>query len=128
MDHAIPFAEGSYIVDQAFLVTPDNNAVYLYDAFIDVFSDPRGRRLMQGQAFVRNTSVVQLLEKEDRMDLLLNLGVGFKYLLKHPTIQAGKVFDPSVHSILRFAPTTAIIELSEQEYASRCDKLTILRD
>jgi len=125
MDKSVPFAEGSYIVERAILIAPDGSGVALKDALIEVFSDPNGNRVMQGRGFVRNLALVKLLETQERVDLLLDLGEGFKYLLERPTIQAGKVFEPKVESVLHFAPASPIIRLSEEEFNLRCANVVL---
>jgi hypothetical protein len=39
MTQWIPFAEGEYLVDQAYLLTPDNSAAALDNVIIEVYSD-----------------------------------------------------------------------------------------
>jgi hypothetical protein len=112
----IPFTEGSYLVEQAFLVTPTHRAVPLSDATIEVFKDLQGVTQMHGKAFVLNIVMVELMEDEDRIDILLDLGPGFRYRLRDPKVRAGKVFQPNTRSMLRFAPHGPLEMLSDTEF------------
>ena len=40
----IPFEEGKYLVEQAFLVTPENAAVALGNPYIEVFTSRSGKK------------------------------------------------------------------------------------
>ena len=44
MDNWIPFAEGEYVVDQAFIIAPDERAVAIEDAYIEIFATAQGQR------------------------------------------------------------------------------------
>ena len=101
MSEWIPFKEGDYIVEKAFLLAPDHSAVLLYDAAIRVFEDRRGQRQMNGSCRVINARLVKLLDDHNEIDLVLDLGAEFKYLLKDPILKGGKVFSPDVKSTLR---------------------------
>lgn len=126
MEQQIPFSAGSYLVESAFLVTPAGRAISLADATIEVFQSGAGTRQMQGKAFVLNIMMVELMEDEDRIDLLLDLGHGFRYLLKEPKVNAGKVFHPTTRSILRFSPTGPLIPVSDQDYSEQIKQLQLL--
>lgn len=126
MTQWIPFSEGNYLVEQAFLIAPDHKAVPLEDSVIEVFADPRGMRHMNGQGLVRNVLVVQLFEEYEDMDLLMDMGEEFKYLLRKPTLQAGKVFSPHIKSALRFTPTRALEQIPEKEFEALVSRLTLL--
>jgi len=125
MDLVIPFREGSYWVERAFLAAPDDRAAEVEEAVIDVYLDPRGNRRMNGRGFVRNVLVVEILEDHDELDLLLDLGPQFRYLLRAPRFQAGKVFEPATRSLLRFAPTASPEPLSEREFAGLLERLRV---
>ena len=100
----IPFEEGVYLIEQAFLFTPDHQAVLLEEARLEIYTGSAGRRLMRGFAKVKNLLIVELLEESDRIDLLLDLGGDYKYLLENPVLKAGKVFAPGVISTVQFVP------------------------
>jgi hypothetical protein len=53
---------------------------------------------------MRNMLLVELLEDNDDPDILLDFGEEFKYRLKQPELQAGKVFSPEAKSTLWFTP------------------------
>ena len=71
---------------------------------------------MQGRALVANARIVELLEDDDRIDLLIDLGGGFRYLLAAPDLRAGKVFAPDVKSTVQFVATEPLQKLTEIEY------------
>ena len=126
MNKWIPFAEGEYLVDQALLVADNHNAVRVEDAVIEVYSDQRGRRYLKGQGRIRNILMVELLDDSDDLDLLLDLGDEFKYLLKVPFLQTGKVFAPDVKSTLQFRPQTPWQHLPIDEYNRIVSGLEVL--
>jgi len=112
----IPFKEGSYLVESALLVTPNQRAVALAETVVEVFNDGLGTRQMQGKALVRNALVVELMEDEEHCDLLLDFGPGFRYRLHQPKVNAGKVFHPATRSTLRFAPDGPLEALNDAEF------------
>jgi hypothetical protein len=116
MKEWVPFAEGEYVVECAFLVAADGSAVTIGDAFIEVFSDRLGKRQVRGSGNIRNILLVELLDDNDEIDLVLDLGREFKYLLKNPVLKGGKVFSPDVTSALQFAPRTAWRQMSEDDF------------
>ena len=126
MENWIPFAEGEYLVDQALLVADNQNAVLVEDAIIEVYSDRRGQRYLKGRGRIRNILMVELLDDSDDLDLLLDLGDKYKYLLKVPNLQSGKVFSPDVKSILQFTPQTPWLQLPRDEYIRLLSRLQVL--
>ncbi len=116
MSVEVPFAEGSYIIEKGYLVTPRYRAVELTDGILEVQKDPRGVRVLHGRAFVLNRLMVALLEEETDLDLLLDLGEGFRYWLRNPNIQAGKVFETRTRSLLHFSPTRPLEPISDGNY------------
>jgi hypothetical protein len=126
MDNWIPFAEGEYLVDQALLVAENQNAVAVEDAIIEVYSGPQGRRYLKGRGRIRNILMIELLEDCDDLDLLLDFGGDYKYLLKVPHLQSGKVFSPDVKSVLQFTPQTPWRQVPQDEFDSLLSRLRIL--
>jgi hypothetical protein len=126
MSHWIPFSDGEYLLDQAFLVAANQNAVRIDDVIVEVYSDQRGQRYLNGRGRVRNILMVELLEDGDELDLLLDFGQEFKYLLKGPTLQSGKVFAPDVRSALQFTPKNPWEPIPEKEFGDRLARLRIL--
>jgi len=126
MDNWIPFGEGEYLVDQALVVADNHQAVLVEDAIIEVYADQRGRRYLKGRGRIRNILMVELLDDSDDLDLLLDFGDEYKYLLKAPNLQSGKVFSPHVKSVLKFTPQTPWQELPQDEYKTLVSRLRIL--
>jgi len=126
MENWIPFAEGEYLVDQALLVAENQNAVLVEDVIIEVYSDQRGQRYLKGRGRIRNILMVELLDDSDDLDLLLDLGDEYKYLLKVPNLQSGKVFSPDVKSILQFTPQTPWQQLPQDEFNRLLSRLQFL--
>ena len=128
MDNWIPLGEGEYLVEQALLVTEDDKAVAVDDVIVEIYADKRGQRHMKGRGRVRNILVVELLEDSDDLDLLLDFGDEFKFLLKEPNLQAGKVFAPDARSVLQFIPQSPWQEVAPEAYADLIARLRILTD
>ncbi len=126
MDNWIPFAEGEYLVDQALLVADNQNAMLVEDAIIEVYANQRGQRYLKGRGRIRNILMVELHDDSDDLDLLLDFGDEFKYLLKVPNLQSGKVFSPDVKSMLQFTPQTPWLQLPLDEYDRLLSRLQIL--
>jgi hypothetical protein len=126
MDEWIPFKEGDYIVEKAFLLAPDHSAVLLDDAVIRVFQDRQGHRQMNGSCRVRNALLVKLLDDHDKIDLVLDLGAEFKYTLIDPILKGGKVFSPDVKSSLQFLPQKPWEQIPEEDFKSLYSRLNYL--
>jgi hypothetical protein len=126
MNDWIPFEEGKYRVEQAFLIAPNLHATALENAVIEVYLDRRQRLQMKGSGFVYNILVVQLLEDTDDIDLILDLGGDYKYLLKNPRLDAGKVFSPRIKSTLQFSPGRPWKEIPQKEFESLTARLKLL--
>ena len=128
MENWIPFAEGEYLVDRTLLMTADHQAVRVEDVIVEVYSDRLGRRYLKGRGRVRNILMVRLLDDSDSLDLLLDFGEEFKYLLKEPLLQSGKVFSPEVKSVLQFTPQNPWQQVPPDEFEDLLLRLRILSD
>jgi hypothetical protein len=128
MNNWIPFTDGEYLVEQALLVAAKERAVSVEDVVVEVYSDSRGQRYLRGRGRVRNILMVELLEESDDLDLLLDFGEEFKFLLKVPNIQVGKVFAPDVKSTLQFIPKTPWLQIEKTEFEVLLSGLFILCD
>ena len=126
MGNWIPFAEGEYLVDEALLVTENRNAVLVENAIIEVYSGSKGRRYLKGRGRIRNILMIELLEDSDELDMLLDFGDDYKYLLKKPNLQSGKVFSPDVKSVLQFTPLTPWQKIPQDEFNKLRSRLRIL--
>ena len=126
MENWIPFAEGEYLVDKAFLITANQTAVRVEDAVIEVYPGPQDRRYLKGRGRIHNMLMLELLDDSDDLDMLLDFGDEYKYLLKVPNLQSGKVFSPGVKSILQFTPLTPWQQIPQDEYNSLLSRLRIL--
>ena len=112
----IPFENATYLVNQAYLFGGDKTAALLEKTSIEVYTGRNGRKHLKGSSLVQNMLLVELLEENDDLDLLLDLGESFKYLMKKPNITAGKVFSPNVKSFLQFEPVAPWEPISESEF------------
>jgi hypothetical protein len=128
MENWIPFAEGEYSVDQALLLAENRNAVLVENAMVEIYADLRGRRYLKGRGRIRNILMINLLESSDDLDLLLDFGAEFKYMLVRPKLQAGKVFSPDVRSVLQFVPDTPWRQLQQGEFKLLMSELRIIQD
>jgi len=126
MNNWIPFTEGEYLVEQALLVADNHQAIFVEEAIVEVYSDQRGRRYLKGRGRVRNILMVELLDESDDLDLLLDFGEEFKYLLKVPNLQAGKVFSPEVKSVLQFTPQSPWQQVPPDQFETLLAGLRIL--
>lgn len=126
MHNWIPFAEREYRVDRALLIAAHLAAVSVDDVVVEVYSDNQGRRHLKGRGRIRNSLMVELLEDSDELDLLLDFGQEFKYLLKEPNLQSGKVFAPDVRSVLQFTPQKPWDRVPETEFEDLLSRLRIL--
>lgn len=124
----IPFEAGEYWAARAFLVASNRSALALEAPFIKIGTGPRGQRYLKGQGLVRNAQVVALLEDDDRLDILLDLGGDFKYHLETPQISAGKLFAPDIKSTLQFAPLKPWRQLSVKVFDSMVSALSRVDD
>jgi hypothetical protein len=124
----IPFAEGEYTVDQAFIIAPDERAVGIEDAFIEVFATAQGRRYLKGSGRVHNLLLVELLEDYDDLDLILDLGDEFKYRLIKPELQSGKFFSPGAKSTIQFRPTEPWQQIPRADFESLISRFKIISD
>ncbi len=116
MSDWIPFENATYLVEQAFLVADDNTAALLERTSIEVYTGRDGKKHLKGSGLVQNVLLVELLEENDHLDLLLDLGENFKYLMKKPNITGGKVFSPNVKSYIQFDPVAPWSPISESEF------------
>lgn len=127
MSEWIFFEDATYMTERAFVVAPDQKAVALEQAFITVYTGKGSKRYLKGGAQIRNILLVELLEENDDLDLILDLGGEFKYRLETPKISAGKVFAADVISSLTFTPTTPWRQIPESEFDILLNQLNILR-
>jgi hypothetical protein len=128
MDNWIPLGEGEYLVEQALLVAADNRAAAVDDVVVEVYTDQSGQRYLKGRGRVRNILMVELLEDSDELDLLLDFGDEFKFLLKEPILQAGKVFSPDARSVLQFYPQTPWQQIPPSEFDGLMSRLRLLTE
>jgi hypothetical protein len=122
----IPFVEGEYFVEQAFIVAPDHRAVAVEDAVIEVYAAPGGDRQLKGSGRLLNIFLVELLEDHDDLELVIDLGDEFKYRLTKPELQSGKFFSPGAKSTLKFRPSAPWEQISEADFEKLIARLTIL--
>ncbi|MGC8718965.1 MAG: hypothetical protein ACP5TY_03020 [Thermodesulforhabdaceae bacterium] len=118
---------GTYIIEEAFIITADTprRGIILKDAFLDVEDDGK-RLIVHGRATVHNLSLVELYEDHDKLDMIINMGDGFKFYLKEPIIQAGKVFSPAIESTMRFIPVDSFDLMTDDEYRLLVKSVTII--
>jgi hypothetical protein len=126
MTNWIPFVEGEYAVEQALIIAPDNRAVAVEDAVIEVYAGPQGQRQLKGSGRVQNILLVELLDDTDDLDLILDLGDEFQYRLSKPELRSGKFFAPNAKSSLQFRPSTAWEQISQTDFEQLISRLVIL--
>ncbi len=128
MSDWIPFADGEYLVEQAFLAAPDGSAAALENTVVEVYLDRQGQRHLKGYSRIRSMLMVELLEDNDDLDLLLDFGEEFKYCLKQPELQSGKVFSADTKSTLRFTPTIPWQQIPPDEFEELRSRLKLLSE
>jgi hypothetical protein len=126
MSDWIPFENAIYLVERAFLVADDNTAALLEKTSIEVYTGRNGKKRLKGNGLVQNMLLVELLEENDDLDLILDLGENFKYLMKKPNITAGKVFTPNVKSHLQFDPVSPWEQITESEFTKLTNNFKLL--
>jgi hypothetical protein len=127
MPHWIDIEEGNYQAEEALLLTPGDVAMALEDAMIEVYRDSNNERRVRGRAMATGVLMVELLEDHDELHLLLDLGGKFKFLLRTPSIRAGKTFSPDVTSLVQFAAQEPLQRLDGSEYAEIRSRLELLQ-
>ena len=128
MSNWIPFLEGEYAVEQAFIVAPDDRAMAVEDAGIEVFQGSGGQRQLKGSGRIRNIHLVELLEDYDDLDLILDLGDEFKYRLIKPNLQSGQFFAPDSKSTLHFRPATPWEQIPQADFESLISRFKVISD
>jgi hypothetical protein len=126
MTNWIPFTDGEYLVEQALLVAEEDRAVSIEDVIVEIYSDKRGQRYLKGRGRIRNILMVELLEDSDDLDLLLDFGEEFKFFLKAPNLQVGKVFSPEVKSALQFTPQIPWHQIQHDKFKEILSKLHVI--
>lgn len=126
MSNWIPFLEGEYAVEQAFIVVPDDSAVAVEDAVIEVFQGPGAQRQLKGSGRIRNILLVELLEDYDDLDLILDLGDEFKYRLVKPELRSGKFFAPDAKSTIHFRPAAPWEQIPQADFEQLMTRLEII--
>jgi len=117
----IPFEEGEYIVVKAFLIASNRSTLIIDRAAIEIYKGPKGQKQLKGTGMIRPALMVELLEENDDIDLVLDLGGKYKYYIKKPVLQAGKVFSQDVSSAIHFYPSQPWEHISESEF----EKMTV---
>ena len=69
MSNWIPFLEGEYAVEQAFIVAPDDRAMAVEDAGIEVFQGSGDQRQLKGSGRIRNIHLVELPAQKARASI-----------------------------------------------------------
>ncbi len=126
MANWIPFVEGEYAVEQAFIIAPDQRAVAVEDAVIEIYAAPQGQRNLKGSGRVRNILMVELLEDHNDLDLILNLGDEFKYRLVKPELRSGKFFAPDAKSTIHFRPAAPWEQIPQADFEQLMTRLEII--
>lgn len=126
MSNWIPFEDATYLVVRAFLVADNNTAAPLEKTSIEVYTGKDGKKRLKGSGLVQNSLMVELLEENDDLDLILDLGENFKYIMKTPRIHGGKVFSPHTKSYIRFDPIAPWNPISESEFTKLTTGLKLL--
>ena len=126
VDNWIPFVAGEYTVEQAFVIAADDRAVAIADAFIEIFETAGGQRHLKGSGRIYNILLVELLEENDDLDIILDLGDEFKYRLVRPELRSGKFFAPRASSSFQFRPNGPWEQIAQPEFDRLISRLRVL--
>ena len=126
MTQWVTFQEGQYIVERAFLTTPDGSAIPVEEAVLEVYEGPGGRRRLRGWGMIYPQGMVNLMDETEALDLLIDLGGAFKYRLSAPELHSGKVFSPAVRSMMRFFPSQPWEALEQKDFETAVEALTVI--
>ncbi len=110
----VPLPVGLLKVEQALLLTPENETLEIRDVTVEVYEDLKQRRLLRGRGLVHNVRMVEMLEATEHFDILLDFGDDILFVLTKPLIQVGKVFDRNVFSTLHFSIGEKIEQLDPE--------------
>lgn len=124
MEHWIGIEEGTYQLESAFVFTSGYTAVPLECGVMEVYLDSNAQRRLRGHGRAVNTKIVELLEDYDDLDILIDLGDSFHYILRTPRIMGGKMFLPEVQSLIHYIANGPAHRLSNAEYQQIHSRLT----
>ena len=124
MAHYTMIEEGFYPIEAAYLFTEDNDAVSLEEGMIEVYVNGANERRLRGHGRAYNRLIVDLLEDHDGMNLLLDLGDSFHYVLEAPFIRAGKSLDAM--GVIHFAAESPIRKLDRNSFEELKSNLHVL--
>lgn len=111
----IPYDEGEYSVEDAFLHVSSGHGLRVTEVVVEIYTDGQGKHL-RGYGQVINALLVDLLDWGEDVDLILALAPGHCWRLPAPVIRAGKVFTPGVRSAFHFQPLAPWTALDDQEF------------
>ena len=126
MSSWIPYDEGEYGVEEAFLHVSPDRGLRVTEVVVEIYDDGRGKNL-RGYGQLINALLVELLDWGEDVDLVMALAPGHCYRLPTPVIRAGKVFAPGVRSAFHFHPRSPWMPLDDQAFG-RLKERTIFLD
>lgn len=126
MNNWIPFREGEYWIERACLMSPGETAAMLEEATLEIYRGRDGGLHMKGSGKIKNILIADLLEEDDDLHLLLDLGHEFKYKMETPDLHAGKVFSPDIKAVLRFVPQKPWKQIPENDFEKLFSRLDFL--
>jgi hypothetical protein len=124
MAHFTMIEEGTYPIEAAFLYTADHSAVALEDGVIEVYRNGDDERRLRGSGRAFNRLLIELLEDHDDMNLLLDLGDSFRYVLESPFIRAGRSLDAK--GLIHFAAENPLRKLDGESFEEIRSRLRLL--
>ncbi len=128
MNNWIPFVEGEYWIERACLISPgETAAAMMEEATLEIYRGRDGNLHMKGSGKIKNMLIVELLEDDDDLHLLLDLGSEFKYKMETPDLHAGKVFSPDIKAVVRFVPQKPWEQIPEIDFEELISRLEFLK-
>jgi hypothetical protein len=124
MAHFTMIEEGTYPIEAAFLYSADHSAVSLEDGIIEVYLNGDNERRLRGSGRAFNRLIVALLEDHDDMNLLLDLGASFRYVLEAPFIRAGRSLDAK--GLIWFTAEAPLRKLDGESFQELRSRLHVL--
>mgnify|MGYP000983751027 CR=1 FL=1 len=128
MDQWIPYEEGEYAVEDAFLRTPSGHGVRAVKTVVEVYVDSDGRRQLKGFGQLVNALLMDLMDQDDQVDLVLDFAPAHRYRLIAPTIRAGKLFTPGVRAAFHFYPRSPWVPLSDTRFEAMVQETIFLQE
>ncbi len=118
---------GDYRVAAAYLVSPQTRrATPVSDAVIHIADGNGHSGRISGWGQVCTAHMIDMLEDSEQLDLIIDMGAGYRFVMYDPEIRAGKNFQADTVSTFHFQPTHLMHSLNKDEYSAQTANLKII--